>query len=87
MVFDFHHPLQHKLGVVINSVDRCQLIVTEPKDREKGMAHMKALKTCEYPAWTFDKQRKQKQQKSDTKTKDKEDKTVGMVILLYIKVA
>ena len=51
----------------------------------------KALKTCGYPAWAFERveqQRAQKQlkeQSANTKQNEKEDKKVGMVILPYVE--
>ena len=89
LAFQSHHPLQQKLGVVRTLVDRCKSIVSEPRDQESEMNHIKkALKACGHPQWTFErveKQRQLKQMAATTREPKKDGKKVGMVILPYIK--
>ena len=45
--FPSHHALRHKLGVIKTLLDRCNNIVSEPEDNDKGMEHItKALERC-----------------------------------------
>ena len=86
--YDSHHPLHQKLGVIRTLHDRMENIVTEQQDREDEEKKVhKALKTCGYPDWTFDKvkdKKEQKRLKDSTKKKDEENKTKGMVVLPYV---
>lgn len=82
-----HHPLHQKLGVIRTLYDRKESIVTDLEDKiEEEKKIEKALETCGYPKWTFDKV-KQQRQSSRTKKVEKKDETnkcTGMVVLPYV---
>lgn len=91
LMFDSHHPVQHKLSVVRTLLSRKDEIVTTPEDRKTEEAHVKqALKACKYPEWAITKVEKQlAERKSQPKTKSKterktEAKKKGMVVLPYV---
>ena len=48
--FTSHHPIQHKLGVVITLMDRAERVVTDPDDRKKEDHIRWALQKCNYPS-------------------------------------
>ena len=84
-----HHPLVHKLGVIRTLFDREDNIVTDPEDREAEEQHIiKALTTCGYPKWTFNRVKQEKvkkQQQKSTKSKpDNAEKSKGMVVIPYV---
>ena len=86
--YESHHPLHHKLGVIRTLYDRKNNIVTEEADkREEEKKVQKALETCGYPKWTFEKvtnQMKQTKSKKATKNKDETNKYKAMVVLPYV---
>lgn len=54
LLFDSHHPLEQKLGVIRTLQHRAESIPTFPEAREQENNHIKqALKKCGYPNWTF----------------------------------
>ena len=54
LVFDFHHPLEHKLSVVRTLFHRTETVVTTPEDKDSELKHVKtALKRCGYQEWSF----------------------------------
>ena len=54
--FKSHYSLQQTLGIIRTLYDRCDNIVTDPKDVKAGVQHVnKALGKCRYPSWTFKK--------------------------------
>ncbi|XP_072044968.1 uncharacterized protein [Amphiura filiformis] len=54
--FDSQHPLHQKIGVVRTLLDRMHTIVTEDKDKEEEESRIKkAVYSCGYPKWAFDK--------------------------------
>ncbi|XP_060756880.1 uncharacterized protein LOC132867932 [Neoarius graeffei] len=54
LLFDSHHPLEHKLGVIRTLQHRAQNIPTTLEGKEKEQNHIKkALQNCGYPNWAF----------------------------------
>ncbi|XP_050957575.1 uncharacterized protein LOC127158535, partial [Labeo rohita] len=61
LMFDSHHPLEHKLGVIRTLQHRAGTIPTNQEARIKEQKHIeKALKQCHYPKWAFIKAQKNK---------------------------
>ena len=59
--FESHHPLHQKLGVVHTLFNRCDTVVSDPKDREDETTTIStALSQCGYPRWTFKRKNKTK---------------------------
>ncbi len=62
LLFDSHHPLEHKLGVVRTLCNRANSIVTNDTEKQKEYNHIKtALGKCGYGEWTFNKANKSSQ--------------------------
>ncbi len=60
--YSSHHSLHQKLGVIRTLYERKDSIVTEPEDKiEEEVKVEKALETCGYPKWTFEKVKQQRQ--------------------------
>ncbi|XP_049914604.1 uncharacterized protein LOC126398968 [Epinephelus moara] len=54
LLFDSHHPLEHKLGVIRTLQHRADNLPTSTQAQGKEHEHLReALKTCGYPSWTF----------------------------------
>ena len=52
LMFDSHHPVEHKLSVVRTLLGRNEAIVTDEADRLEEDQHVKkVLKQCKYPDW------------------------------------
>ena len=92
LMFDSHHPLQHKLSVVRTLLSRSDEIVTNEEDRKTEEAHVKTvLKACKYPDWAIEHFRKQLNDKKQGITQPKpstdkpETKKRGQVTLPYIQ--
>ncbi|XP_072028416.1 uncharacterized protein [Amphiura filiformis] len=93
--FDSQHPLHQKIGVVRTLLDRMHTIVTEGKDKEEEEEESrikKAVYSCGYPKWAFDKAKQQVEAKADldkTKRERKNTKqdteTKGMVVIPYVE--
>ncbi|XP_060756448.1 uncharacterized protein LOC132867510 [Neoarius graeffei] len=73
LLFDSHHPLEHKLGVIRTLQHRAQNIPTTVEGKEKEQNHIrKALQNCGYPNWSFFKSRKRNiMDKEDNRNKRK----------------
>ena len=55
LMFDSHHPIQHKLSVVRTLLNRKEDIITNEVDKKEEDDHIRtALKTCKYPTWAID---------------------------------
>ena len=56
LLFESHHPLVHKLGVIRTLNYRAETIVSHPEEVLKEKQHIKtALGHCGYPDWAFHK--------------------------------
>ena len=54
LLFDSHHPLEHKLGVIRTLQHRADNVPTSSQAQGAEHKHLRgALKTCGYPRWTF----------------------------------
>lgn len=53
LLFDSHHPLQHRLGVISSLHHREESISIESKKKDDNLKA--ALKVCGYPEWAFNK--------------------------------
>ena len=52
--FESHHPLEHKLSVILTLFHRADTTVTTPADHQQEIKHIKgALTSCGYKKWTF----------------------------------
>ncbi|XP_060756578.1 uncharacterized protein LOC132867614 [Neoarius graeffei] len=73
LLFNSHHPLEHKLGVIRTLQHRAQNIPTTVEGKEKEQNHIKkALQNCGYPNWSFFKSRKRNiMDKEDNRNKCK----------------
>ena len=59
LLFDSHHPLEHKLGVVRTLCHRANSVITSDSEKDKELSHIKeALGKCGYKNWTFTKANK-----------------------------
>ncbi|XP_060781028.1 uncharacterized protein LOC132888964 [Neoarius graeffei] len=77
LLFDSHHPLEHKLGVISTLQHRAQNIPTMVEGKEKEQNHIrKALQNCGYPNWSFFKSRK----RNITDKEDNRNKRKNIVI-------
>ena len=54
LLFDSHHPLEHKLGVIGALNHRAETVPKKTEGKEKEQKQIRgALQTCGYPNWTF----------------------------------
>lgn len=54
LLFDSHHSLEHKLGVIHILQYQAETIFTHSEAKDKQYNHIKeALKCCDYPEWSF----------------------------------
>ncbi|KAM4585669.1 uncharacterized protein V3H82_004644 [Fundulus diaphanus] len=54
LLFDSHHPLEHKLSVIRTLQHRAEHVPTKTEGKHKEQKHIKdALQTCGYPNWAF----------------------------------
>ena len=61
LLFDSHHPLEHKLGVIRTLFHRADTVVTDLEDRKREHSHLRgALRKCGYEDWVFQKALKPK---------------------------
>lgn len=80
LLFDSHHPLQQKLGVIRTLNHRAQNIPTTKEGQDKEEKHVrKALKTCRYPNWAFVKHTKR-----NTSRRDTLENTRSSIVIPYI---
>ena len=55
-MYDSHHPLIHKLGVIRTLFHRADNIPSTEESKSREREHLKsALKICGYQNWTFEK--------------------------------
>ena len=88
LMFQSHHPLHQKLGVVRTLLDRCNSVVSEEEDKILEREHInEALQRCGYPAWSLKKvQHHMNRVKPPSKQKDNTTKkTRGLVVIPYVK--
>ena len=90
LMFDSHHPVEHKLSVVRTLLGRKDTIVTTEEDRLEEEQHVKeVLKQCKYPDWAIQRVENQLKDKKEGKTKEKktkstENKSYGSVTIPYV---
>ena len=90
LMFDSHHPVEHKLSVIRTLLDRKDRIVTEEEDKVEEEKHVKSvLKQCKYPDWAIQKVERQLKDKKEgvlkeKKAKSKENKSHGSVTIPYV---
>ena len=66
LLFDSHHPLIHKLGVIRTLFHRADSICLDKDSKDNEHKHLKtALDACGYKSWTFHKALKDSTQKQD----------------------
>ncbi|KAM4589401.1 uncharacterized protein V3H82_003528 isoform 2-T2 [Fundulus diaphanus] len=54
LLFDSHHPLEHKLSVIRTLQHRAEHVPTKTEGKHKEQKHIRdALQTCGYPNWAF----------------------------------
>ncbi|KAL3972435.1 transcription elongation factor S-II [Sarotherodon galilaeus] len=82
LLFDSHHPLEHKLGVIRTLHHRAEHVPSKPEGKKKEHTHVKeALKTCGYPNWAFIKSAKRHRKEDQTPAReDKKDRRNNIVI-------
>ena len=90
LMFDSHHPVEHKLSVVRTLLGRKDTIVTTEEDRQEEEKHVKeVLQLCKYPEWAIQRVESQLRDKKEGKTKDRkakssESKSNGSLTIPYI---
>ncbi|XP_054645213.1 uncharacterized protein LOC129188546 [Dunckerocampus dactyliophorus] len=79
LLFESNHPLQHKLGVIRTLQHRAEQIPTSAEGKKKETQHVqRALSTCGYPRWAFNKCQKKRVGKETQKPT--EAKRRGVVV-------
>ncbi|XP_072182283.1 uncharacterized protein [Diadema setosum] len=76
LLFDSHHPLIHKLGVVRTLFHRASYISSTDEAKEKEQEHLReALRACGYHGWSIEKAiHPRKRQHRDTETRPTEQR-------------
>ena len=75
LLFDSHHPLEHKLGVIRTLQQRADNVPTSAKGQEEEDKHLKkALRTCGYPDWTFVKNPTRSRKNNPVEGEEKKNK-------------
>ena len=90
LLFDSHHPLEHKMSVIRTLQHRANNIPTSKQNQEKESKHLEAaLKKCGYPNWAFTKTatRARKDTAGTTEKKDKDTRLKGIVIPYFAGVS
>ena len=78
LMFDSHHPLEHKLGVIRTLKHRADRVATKTEGKLKEHSHIKeALKTCGFPNWAFTRVARRKEA---TPSGEQEERRNGIVI-------
>ncbi|XP_050924570.1 uncharacterized protein LOC127140827 [Lates calcarifer] len=82
LLFDSHHPLEHKIGVIRTLQHRADNVPTSSQAQGEEHMHLRdALKTCGYPTWTFLKTAAGSKKKTiDVVGKEKQNKRNNIVI-------
>ncbi|XP_040922260.1 uncharacterized protein LOC121200823, partial [Toxotes jaculatrix] len=81
LLFDSHHPLEHKLGVIRTLEHRADNIPTSTRAQAEEHKHIKgALKTCGYPSWSFGKTTRSRKNTNREDVENMEDKHKNIVI-------
>ncbi|XP_070401572.1 uncharacterized protein [Nothobranchius furzeri] len=82
LLFDSHHSLEHKLGVIKTLHHRAEHVPSKPEGKKKERTHIKeSLKTCGYPNWAFIKSAKMHRKEDQTPAReDKKDRCNNLVI-------
>ncbi|KAM7378702.1 hypothetical protein PAMP_004307 [Pampus punctatissimus] len=82
LLFDSHHPLEHKLGVIRTLQHRADNVPTSSQAQGEEHEHLRdALKTCGYPTWTFVKTATGSRKNTNKGVeKEKQDKRNNIVI-------
>ncbi len=87
LLFDSHHPLEHKLGVVRTLCNRANSVVTSETEKDKEYSHIKkALGKCGYQEWTFNKANRpsQKDRTGVRNTSNEPPRTKACITLPFI---
>ena len=90
LMFDSHHPVEHKLSVFRTLLGRKDTIVTNEEDTVEEEQHVKkVLQLCKYPDWAIQLVESQLKDKREGKTKEKKDKikeskSNGSVTIPYV---
>ena len=80
LMFDSHHPVEHKLSVVRTLLSRKDEIVTEEEDKIEEEKHIKqALRACKYPDWAINRVQKQLDDKKQGITPHKKQKEANNI--------
>ena len=81
LLFDSHHPLEHKLGVIRTLQHRADTVPTSQQARAKEHKHLRgALKTCGYPSWSFVKSSGASRNKNRVAEEEKRDRRHNITI-------
>ncbi|XP_054861960.1 uncharacterized protein LOC129347772 [Amphiprion ocellaris] len=81
LLFDSHHPLEHKLGVIRTLKHRAQNIPSEADGKRREHKHIhSALQTCGYPNWAFIKTAKKRREDK----KDEDHKKRNNIVIPYV---
>ncbi|KAI8517692.1 hypothetical protein Bbelb_037090 [Branchiostoma belcheri] len=76
LIFDSHHPLEQKLGVIRTLFHRADTLITSAEARAKEHTHLKkALSKCGYQQWTFNKALKPSDSSKKTSRNSQLDRT------------
>ncbi len=84
--FNSHHPLEHKLSVVRTLLYRADTVVTDPKDKEEEISHVKeVLHESGYKDWTLFRARPKVDQGKLADKRQDSQKNNGFVTLPYVE--
>ena len=85
LLFDSHHPLEHKLGVIRTLQHRADKVPTSTQAQEKEHKHLReALKTCGYPGWTFVKTATRSRKNTNTMGDEEKKNKRNNIVIPYV---
>uniref|UniRef100_UPI0009B3C823 LOW QUALITY PROTEIN: uncharacterized protein LOC109967683 n=1 Tax=Monopterus albus TaxID=43700 RepID=UPI0009B3C823 len=67
LLFDSHHPLQHKLGVIRTLNHKAEVPTTAEGAKKEKLHIQNSLKACGYSKWAFTKARNTNREKPETR--------------------
>ncbi|XP_012811622.2 uncharacterized protein LOC105946468, partial [Xenopus tropicalis] len=85
LLFDSHHPLEHKLGVIRTLHHRAESVTTDTESKDKECKHLRgALKACGYPDWAFVKTRATKPNRNTKRNNRPEAERRRNIVIPYV---
>ncbi|XP_041430610.1 LOW QUALITY PROTEIN: uncharacterized protein LOC121397622 [Xenopus laevis] len=85
LLFDSHHPLEHKLGVIRTLHHRAECVATDTESKDKEQKHLRgALKACGYPDWAFVKTAATKPNRNTNRNNRPETHSRRNIVIPYV---